>query len=238
MSHSFFRPLFAAVLLAAITTSSYGVSLPPMPGATSGLGMPGNGMIHAEVAVQSNVVTAILRDGPSGGAQPNTRLTAMVGGTYDAPYDVLNGQQFNAQYGWLEDQTIGFGAIDIPLTEFIWFEVANVTGPGTVSIYQGGTGMEMMMPGHSMDPILGTAGSPSAWMWDDDFAMQHNWHVFSALGDYDVDYRVYVGDALGNAISGYTDGAVTFQFTAVPEPATASVLLSLAGLLAMGRRRR
>ncbi|MEE9404040.1 MAG: MprA protease, GlyGly-CTERM protein-sorting domain-containing form [Algisphaera sp.] len=207
-----------------------------MPGMTSGLGMMGNGMVHSEVAVQNHVVSVALRDGPSGPANPATRLVAGVAGLFASPFDVLNGQAYNAQYGWLEDQTIGFTPIDIASDEFIWIEQTNVTGPGIVAVYEGGNGMQM--PNHTMDPILNTPGSlSSAWMWDEGFKMQHNWYAFSAPGDYDVDYRVYVGDASGAAISGYTDGAVTFQFTAVPEPASSTLLLTT-GLLGLCRRRR
>lgn len=207
---------------------------PPVPGLTSGLGMAGNGMIHAEVAVQNNVVSVVLRDGPSGPATPAGRLTAGIAADFAAPFDVLSGLPYNAQYGWLEDQTIGFTPIDIQADEYVWIEQVGVTGPGTVAVYEGGNGMQM--PNHSLDPIFGTPGSlSSAWLWDEDFLMQHNWYTFSENGDYDIDYRVYVGDLSGNAINGYTDGNATFRFAAIPEP-TSAALLTLAGLWVLRRR--
>ena len=234
--------LFAVPLLALTTSAATPAwaQTPPVPGLTSGLGSAGNGMIHAEVAVQNNAVTVTLRDGPSGPATPAGRLTAGIAGDFDAPFDVLSGLPYNAQYGWLEDQTIGFTPIDIQPGEFVWIEQTGVTGPGTVAVYEGGNGAQM--PNHSLDPIFGTpapgsAGSLSnAWLWDEDFLMQHNWYTFSENGDYDIDYRVYVGDAAGNPIGGYTDATTTFRFTAIPEPTTVG-LFSAGALLALRRRK-
>lgn len=209
-------------------------AIPPMPGMTSGLGAVGNGMVHVEVAVQNNAVSAHLRY--MGGADASgVRLTAMLGGPYDDPYGVLEGVAFNAQYGWLEDQSIGFTPIDIALDEFIAIELLGVDGPGAVAIFEGGTGMEMNGAGHTMAPIHETDGSSAVWMWDDGFAMQHNWYTFSAPGDYDLSFRVYVADSEGVAVNGYSDAGITLGFTVVPEPASGVLLLPL---LALTRRSR
>ncbi|QDU72044.1 hypothetical protein [Mucisphaera calidilacus] len=222
-------------VLTTLAAANAHAAIPPMPGMTSGLGMPGNGMIHVEVAVQNNAVSAILRDGPSGGATPDQRLVAMTGGPYTTPYDVLNNIPFNAQYGWLEDQTIGFTPIDIAPDEHIAFELLSTAGPGTIGIYEGGNGMQLNSVGHAMSPIHGTDASPAAWVWDDDFLMQHNWYTFSAPGDYDLTFRVYVSDLDANPITTYTDTTVTLGFTVLPEPASAAFLLPL---VLLGARRR
>ncbi len=233
------RTFAAGLLIVLSAPSAVAAALPPMPGMTSGLGMSGNGMIHAEVAVQGGVVSVVLRDGPSGGAQPTDRLVTMVGGGYDTPYDVLNGRMFNAQYGWLPDQTVPTppGPIQIGLTEQIWIEPISVTGPGSVSVYEGGNGEQLMNTGHTMNPIFGTDGSDTKWLWDDDFLMQHNWYVFDTPGDYDITYRVYVGDNSGAAIQSYTPADITLRFTAIPEPGVLSMLgLTSLALLSMRRR--
>ncbi|MEQ9453703.1 MAG: hypothetical protein RLN76_03805 [Phycisphaeraceae bacterium] len=227
-------PAFVTTLCASSTLAA----IPPMPGLTSGLGMPGNGMIHAEIAVQNNTVTAILRDGPSGSASPSDRLVAMsanqAGGPFESPYDVLNSQPFNAQIGWLEDQTIGFTPIDIPADATIAIELITVFGPGIVSIYEGGNGNQLMTTGHTMSPIQGTGGSPTAWLWDDDFLMQHNWVTFSAPGDYDLTFNIFVADLSGNPLAGFTADDITFAYTVLPESSMA--FMTLATLTLVTRR--
>ncbi|WP_428388609.1 hypothetical protein [Mucisphaera sp.] len=224
------RPMATTALLTFATTSTALAAIPPMPGMTSGLGMPGNGMIHAEIAVQNNTVSAVLRDGPSGGATPDNRLVAGPAAAFDPPYNVLSNRLYNAQYGWLEDQTIGFTPIDITPDESIWIELLSTAGPGTVNIYEGGNGQQLTATGHTMAPIHGTAGSPAAWQWDDDFLMQHNWYTFSTPGDYDLTFNIYVGDNNGASLSTYTPAQLILTFTAIPEPGSAALLLPLAAL--------
>ncbi|MEQ9459453.1 MAG: hypothetical protein RIG82_00685 [Phycisphaeraceae bacterium] len=227
--------IISSALLAALCASPVQAAIPPMPGLTSGLSMTGNGMIHAEIAVQNNIVNAILRDGPSGNASSSDRLVAMsanqAAGPFESPYDVLNNQPFNAQIGWLEDQSIGFKPIDIPIDATIAIELIAVSGPGIVSIYEGGNGNQLMTTGHTMNPIQGTGGSPAAWLWDDDFLMQHNWVAFSAPGDYDLTFSIFVADLLGNPLTGYTADDITFAYTVLPEPSTAFITLATLSLV-------
>ncbi|MEZ6193395.1 MAG: PEP-CTERM sorting domain-containing protein [Phycisphaerales bacterium] len=128
-------------------------------------------------------------------------------------------------------------------------ETVSVTGPGTLEVYEGGqsdTSVVLPQSSHTLDPIL-SIGQP--WKWFDPVVaagnvtlpfpasgsglMVHNWYATATPGLYEVQYRVYVGDATtGVADSTYTAATVSLSWT--PEPATLAIL-SL-GVLWMVRR--
>jgi hypothetical protein len=152
-----------------------------------------------------------------------TPIMVDYGQTYAGNAAALNGRMYNAQYGWMVE---GFWAP--PAGSVLWIEQLSAT-PGLLS-YSGGT----MMNQGSFAPIFGTAGSSSRIQWNG--AMLHNWYAATSAGDYSATYRIYFGDAQGNATDGFQAGEVTLNWTAVPAPGAAGAL-GLAGLLATRRRR-
>ncbi len=151
---------------------------------------------------------------------------ADYGETHNNPADVLDGKAYNDQYGWLAD-----GIFSPPANTGIFVELMSTT-PG-LEIYEGG--MRPMRATHSYDPIFGTAGSDSSWMWGG--AMTHNWVATTSFGDFSATFDVYIGDlSTGERLPGYGDDTVTLEWTRVPAPAS---VLSLApvGILALRRRR-
>lgn len=158
--------------------------------------------------------------------------------SYDGPASVLNRRGYNAQYGWFPN-----GFISLPTDASMWVEVLDQTeGLGT---YEQG----------SFDPIFGTAGSSSRWVWNG--TMVHNWYAAAVVGDYAAAYSVFVGYTdTGEPYPGYTAGGITLGWTyprggldwidgssvearsvsQIPVPAT-SACLGL-GLLGFVRRRR
>jgi MYXO-CTERM domain-containing protein len=134
------------------------------------------------------------------------------------PFSVLTGKAFNFQYGWNLDGNSEF----LPPGTSIWIEETAST-PGleayTAMTYQ---------------PIFGTAGTSEKWRWNG--VMAHNaYAVPSSVGDWSASYRLYVGDASGNAVAGYGDAAITLNWTSVPEPAALG-LLGLAGVALLRRQ--
>lgn len=138
---------------------------------------------------------------------------------------VLNGKYYNAQYGWMKD-----GIWSVPTGSVLWIEQLSAT-PG-LEIYQGGMMSNMGM--HTFAGIFGTGGSSSRIQWSG--SMLHNWYAATAVGDYSATYRLYFGDANGDATAGYDADEVTINFTVIPAPG----ILGLAGFagLVVTRRRR
>lgn len=143
--------------------------------------------------------------------------------TYTGAAAVLNGLNYNAQYGWMVD---GFWAP--PTGSVIWIEQTSST-PGLLA-YSGGT----MMNQGTFAPIFGTEGSSTRIQWNG--AMLHNWYAAAAPGTYTATYSIYFGDAEGNATTGYAAGTATLSWTVVPAPSSMLVLAG-AGLLSSRRRR-
>ncbi|MCC7086474.1 MAG: PEP-CTERM sorting domain-containing protein [Pirellulales bacterium] len=213
---------FATLL--GVTTRSFAVD-PPMPGMTNGDGIVAhNGMKHANVSLAGTVVDVQVD------ATPPTPVTMMSGFGTDytpAKFDVLENSYFNAQYGWMLS-----GIASPPSGSSVWIKRTNATQPAgsAFHVYEAGMGMEMAM--WTMNEIYASDGA--LWQWDG--MMQHDYYTADRPGVYSMSFEVYVGDSMGMPLAGYTHGAATFQFTAVPEPGTA--VLMLCGLLCLGLRRR
>ena len=152
-------------------------------------------------------------------------MLRFVGETYDANASALNDQYYSDQYGWVLD-----GIVDPGFGNSIWIELTSQTAG--LETYEGGR--RMMIGSQSFDPIFGTAGSAMNWQWSG--MMTHNWYAAENLGDYEANYRIYVGDATGQAVAGFGEAAVTLNFQAVPTPGSLSIL-GLGSLIATRRRR-
>ncbi len=152
-------------------------------------------------------------------------MQRFAGETYDANASTLDNQYYSDQYGWVLD-----GIVDPGFGNSIWIEMTSQTTG--LETYQGG--MRMMIPMQTFDPIFGTAGSDMNWQWSG--MMTHNWYSASELGDYEANYRIYVGDANGDAISGFGETAIALNFRAVPSPSSLA-LLGMGSLIATRRKR-
>jgi len=172
--------------------------------------------MDADNALHAHVMTSA--DNP-------VEMLRFAGETYDGNASALNDQYYSDQYGWMLD-----GLVDPGMGNSIWIEMT--TQSTGLSTYEGGR--RMMIGMQTFDPIFGTAGSDLNWQWDG--MMTHNWYSASELGDYEATYRIYVGDANGDAVAGFTDGAVTLNFRAVPSPSSLA-LLGMGSLIATRRKR-
>ncbi len=178
-------------------------------------------MEHIMVSIENNTLHAHVMTSPNSPVE----MLRFVGETYDGNASALNDQYYSDQYGWMLD-----GIVDPGTGNSIWIEVTSQSAG--LNTYEGG--MRMMLPMQTFDPIFGTAGSDLNWQWDG--MMTHNWYSAAELGDYEASYRIYVGDANGDAVAGFTDGAVTLYFRAVPSPSSLALLGM--GSLAATRRKR
>ncbi len=106
---------------------------------------------------------------------------------------VLNGTGYNAQFGWLAN-----GFVSIPPGSGVF--VREIGGSPWLSVYSE----------FGFDPILGTAGSDPVWQWNG--TMTHNWYATEVHGRHEVTYEVFVGDAGGNPLAGWTPGEITLAF--------------------------
>jgi hypothetical protein len=208
-----------------LTTSVFAVD-PPMPSMTNGDGnVAHNGMKHAGVSLHDGTLIHMHLS-----IAPPAPVTMMSGFGVDytpAKFDVLENTYFNAQYGWVVE-----GIVSLPAGSSIWMKRTAATQPvgSAFHVYEAGMGMEMAM--WTMNEIYATDGA--LWQWDG--MMQHDYYTADRPGDYSMSFEVYVGDSTGTPLVGYTPGTATFQFTTVPEPGTA--VLMLCGLVGLGCRRR
>jgi hypothetical protein len=123
-----------------------------------------------------------------------------------APYAVLNGKAYNAQYGWNAG-----GFFTIPPGAAIWIEQTNA--PPGLEVYQGWGQFG------NYTPILGTSGSSRLWKWSG--VMVHNTYAVHrpARARYVADYHIYFGDATTGSRQGFTqydDAFVCLEWTVVP----------------------
>lgn len=123
-----------------------------------------------------------------------------------AAYGVLNGQAYNAQYGWNAG-----GFFTIPPGAAIWIEQTKASPE--LGVYQdwGRLG--------TYTPIFGTGGSPRMWQWSG--VMIHNTYAVRnpARARYFADYHIFFGDATTGSRAGYEslgDTTVHLEWTAVP----------------------
>lgn len=188
-----------------------GVSLPNVAGP----------MEHIMLSFDNGVVDAHI---DIDGSNPIV-MNRYAGEVYNGAASVLDDTYYSSQYGWLADGFISLGS-----EEFMWVE--RVDSTEGLNVYEGG--MRPMLAMHTYDAIQGTDGSDDAWMWSG--MMTHNWYSADELGSYEATYRVFVGDADGNAYTQYTSDTVTLYFNAVPTPGALG-MLALGGLVAARRNR-
>lgn len=181
------------------------------------VGMP---MRHIMVSLSGNALSAHADWGDQ-----RTVLERFPGETYLGAASVLENKAYGDQYGWMAD-----GFIDPGAGNSISIELVSATAG--LKTYEGGR--RMMKANHTYDPIFGTAGSADTWVWPG--TMVHNWYAAELNGDYEATYRVFVSDAGGQSVAGFTDATVTLYFRAVPAPSAVGTL-ACAGLLASRRRR-
>ena len=236
----------ASCVVAGVCSMSDAAVTPPNPMMVGG--QPGElGMYHAEISINaSNEV--VVHFGPGMSPAGNTPVLPLKfvpdthpdytdeSGTGGPDWTVLNGRHINAQLGWLAENA---GSWTVPSGSAIWIKQTSVTGPGTLDVYEGGQGAAsalLPLDQHTLDPIF-VGGQ--AWKWfDPDIVasngtppfpasgsgiMVHNWYATDTPGPYEIEYRVYVGDAgTGLADPGYTPADVTVSW--VPEPTTLALL--------------
>ncbi len=162
----------------------------------------GGFMSHVNIGVSGGQVL-VFRDDPA-------LIPDMIGqDAFDAPFSVLNGKGYNAQFGWT-----ALFPFDLQ-GDLIWIEVIDQTPglqsfQGGIASNSGGTGVPN--PGDQpMAPIFGTFGSADIWSWSG--SMTHNWYASVEPGDFFATYRVYVGDTLGVMNNTFTPAQVTFEWT-------------------------
>lgn len=157
-------------------------------------------MSHVQVGVTGGQVY-VYKDDPS-------LIPEMIGpDAFEAPYSVLNGKGYNAQFGWT-----ALFPFDLH-GDLIWIKVLEQTEG--LQAFEGGwaddAGTGIPDPNdQSMIPIFQTFGSTDIWTWSG--SMTHNWYVVTEPGEFSATYEVYVGDALGVINNSYTSAQVTFEF--------------------------
>ncbi len=158
-------------------------------------------MSHVNIGVTSNQVL-VYKDDPG-------LIPVMIGpDAFEAPFSVLNGKGYNAQFGWT-----ALFPFDLQ-GDLIWIRVVDQSEG--LQTFEGGwaedNGTGIPDPAdQSMIPVFQTFGSSDIWSWPG--SMVHNWYAVTEPGDYFATYEVFVGDALGVLNTTYTPAQVTFEFT-------------------------
>lgn len=163
--------------------------------------------------------------------------------TYDlsvASYDpskswaVLNGTAYSRVLGWYDQGTTGANGDNFYLTyatqlkgNFLWIEKTGGSPElRTYAVSEAGD------PTGPYLPIFGTDGSSTKWRWDG--FMDHNANAVAltnlAVSNqiFTATYRLFVGDASGQAVAGYgeTTTTWTWQGPAIPyKPANAPLII-------------
>lgn len=206
------KTLSACALVSAVGMTAWAEPIWP-----NNVGMP---MRHVMISLEGNAIGVHVDDGET----PMT-LMRFPGETYLGNASVLDGKAYGDQFGWLAD-----GFIDPGFGNGISIELVSATAG--LETYEGGR--RMMKDSHTYNPIFGTDGSSMVWDWPG--TMVHNWYAAEENGLYSATYRVFVSDANGDAVAGFTDAQITLNFNAVPTPGAAGVL-AMGGLVAARRRR-
>ncbi len=115
-----------------------------------------------------------------------------------AAASVLNGDGYNAQFGWLAN-----GFISLPPSSGIF--VRTLAYSPHLNVYEETT----------FASILGTDGSSEIWQWDG--TMTHNWYSTDTHGPHFARYEVFVGDLAGNPLAAYTPGTIDLRFEYGPD---------------------
>jgi len=221
------RIFFSAAVAALMTCETLLAGAPPMPPMTNGDGNPANnGMKHANVSLTGTVLAVNINTPP---ASPVTMTSGYGMDFTPSKFDVLEDVSFNAQHGWLPD---GFFTT-LPAGGAIWIKRTGTTQPAgsTFKVYDGGNAIEGM-GAWSMNEIYANNGD--LWQWDG--VMQHDYFTADMPGSYSMSFEVFVGDAVGDAVAGFTPAPATFQFIVLPEPsACALALLAAVGLFCRRR---
>ncbi len=158
-------------------------------------------MSHVQIGVTGGQVL-VYKDDPG-------LIPVMIGpDAFEAPFSVLNGKGYNAQFGWT-----ALFPFDLQ-GDLIWIKVLEQTEG--LQTFEGGwaddAGTGIPDPNdQSMIPIFQTFGSTDIWSWSG--SMTHNWYAVTEPGEYSATYEVYVGDTLGIINNTYTPAQVTFEFT-------------------------
>ncbi len=158
-------------------------------------------MSHVQIGVTGGQVL-VFKDDPG-------LIPEMIGpDAFDAPFSVLNGKGYNAQFGWT-----ALFPFDLH-GDLIWIRV--IEQSEGLQTFEGGwaedNGTGIPDPNdQSMIPIFETFGSTDIWSWSG--SMTHNWYAVTEPGEYSATYEVYVGDASGAINTAYTPAQVTFDFT-------------------------
>jgi hypothetical protein len=162
----------------------------------------GGPMRHLLVSQTGNALNVCYESSPfSGlcGSPTGDLLLQRYEERYAPPADVLDGQFYNAQYGWLPD-----GFFNLPSGSGIFIELVSKTA-----------GLEVY-DAFSFEPRFGTAGSLAFWSWDG--VMTHHWHASATCGHYEATYRVYIGGADSAAWPGYQPAEITLTWAALTQP--------------------
>ena len=203
-----------------------------------------NGMIHTEVFLSGATLNVELVGMGAAAAVEDEPVVMTTDAALSAPFDVLAGRFFNAQYGWLPGNLPGNQLQSLPQDRVIAVQLVGLgaENPGTLETYSGGNGSQLrpidgggnLLPTqHTMEPLFTAIGD--LWLWDD-FVMQHNWYAAQLPGRYSATYDVFVSDTQGVRDATYGIDSVTLRFTAVPEPAAAAAL-AFGGLMLRRRRK-
>ena len=133
-----------------------------------------------------------------------------------APFDVLSGRAYNAQFGWLRQGIWGPGAGEGAFIQLVDQSPGLSVYQGAFGVDTGGTGQSDTLNGaHTLAPILGTDGSPDYWQWDG--RMTHNWYVSDVAGPHFATYDLFVAEVLPDGRPGalsslYLPGRVTLTW--------------------------
>ena len=182
-------------------------------------------MKHILVTLEDGAVGVHIDDMPGDPASTPVQLLRFPGESY-TPGAALNDTFYSDRFGWIADGFIALGP-----DEHVWIE--RIGGTPGLNVYEGG--MRMMRDMHTYEPIFSTDASSPSWEWGG--TMVHNWYSADAPGAYDATYRVFIGDAAGQTLPGFTDAQVTLSFLAVPSPGPI-VLAAISACGAARRRRR
>jgi hypothetical protein len=184
-------------------------------------------MIMLNVSLDANnnlhvrTTSTIVRLQPAPGSYDATKRQynpSVVSFDPARPWAVLNGTAYSRVLGWYDEGTTGANGDDFYDTyasqlagNFVWIE--KIGGSSQLKTY---AVSEAGDPTGPYTPIFGTDGSSARWRWDG--FMDHNVYAVS-LADltatnqiFTATYRLFIGDAEGNPVSGYGETTTTWTW--------------------------